>query len=221
MPIISRAVTRVDRFGLDGSWICGQVPASRETRRIIVSVEELLPGAPRVKITGPTKPVEPLRYLESDKMIELPESVRDGCRLIFDAIPFEQSMPNLQGAHPKESALVDKILANPALQGRTELASGLWLYVDDLVRSHTAAQQIDDSTGAWWHGIMHRREGDFANSHYWMRRAEGHPLLAARPELDPHRFVDIVASATGDDPDIVNRQRQEWKALFEWSAARL
>jgi hypothetical protein len=68
---------------------------------------------------------------------------------------------------------------------------------------------------------MHRREGDFSNSHYWMRRAAAHPLRRSRPELDPDALVDAVAAARGvDRPDLVARQREEWKALFEWCAAQ-
>ena len=105
------------------------------------------------------------------------------------------------------------------LAARSELAAGLWLYVDDLERSHTVSQGIDGATGSWWHGIMHRREGDFSNSHYWMRRAAGHPLLTLRPDLDPHDLVDAISRASGDDTELVAGQKEEWKALFEWCAS--
>ncbi len=37
--------------------------------------------------------------------------------------------------------------------------------------AHETAQAIDDSTGAWIHAYLHRKEGDLANAGYWYRRA--------------------------------------------------
>lgn len=148
--------------------------------------------------------------------INLPEDVREACGPLFESIPYEASMGRLVGEDPKQTSLVEKILQLPVLQNRPELAAGLWLYVDNLDRSHRISQSLDDETGAFWHGIMHRREGDFGNSHYWMRRAAGHPLAQS---LDPDSLVDAVADAKRlDEPALVQRQRDEWRALFEWCA---
>jgi hypothetical protein len=156
-----------------------------------------------------------------DGMLNLPEEIASACAPLWEALPLEQAMGRLQGSHPKHTDLVEQILRHPALSNRLDLAAGLWLYVDNLERSHTISQQNNDSTGAYWHGIMHRREGDFSNSHYWMRRTLGHPLRQTRPDLDPDTFVDQVAAARGEDaPALVEKQREEWKALFEWCAAR-
>jgi len=148
--------------------------------------------------------------------VRLPEDIALACADLFQELQLDEAMPRLIGSEPKHRELVESALRDPALANRPALAAGIWLYVDDLERSHTVSQGIEDSTGAFWHGIMHRREGDFANSHYWMRRAAEHPLFA---ELDPAGFVDAVAAASGrDEPELVERQRQEWAALFEWCA---
>ena len=55
--------------------------------------------------------------------------------------------------------------------------AGLLLWNDDLEASHTISQGIEDATGSFWHAIMHRREGDPANSHYWWRRTGAHPAF--------------------------------------------
>ena len=150
--------------------------------------------------------------------LNLPDELSKACEPLFGKIPFEDAMPRLTGSDPKHTELVEEILQRPELQNRPDLAAGLWLYADDLDRSHTVAQSMEDATGAFWHGIMHRREGDFSNSHYWMRRAASHPLAVM---LDPDSLVDAVAAANGfDDPELVDRQREEWKALFEWCASR-
>jgi hypothetical protein len=49
-----------------------------------------------------------------------------------------------------------------------------------------------------------------------MRQAAGHPLIEA---LAPAKLVDDVSAAAGRDlPELVARQREEWKALFQWCA---
>lgn len=149
-------------------------------------------------------------------MFQLPEEIAAACAPLFAALPPERAMERLQGSHPQQTALLEEILRNPVLANRPDLAAGLWLYVDDLERSHVVCQSMEDATGAFWHGIMHRREGDFRNSHYWMRRAAGHPLMST---LNPAALVDQVAADQGEnDPALVARQREEWRTLFEWCA---
>jgi hypothetical protein len=40
--------------------------------------------------------------------------------------------------------------------------AALWLYHDFLDESHTLSQSLDTPEGSYWHGLMHRREPDFA-----------------------------------------------------------
>lgn len=153
--------------------------------------------------------------------LTLPEDIAAACAPLFQVLPIERAMSRLTGHHPSETERVAAILSDPALGGKPEIAAGLWLYVDDLERNHNVCQGIDTPTGAYWHGIMHRREGDFWNSRYWMRRAAGHPLLQLRPDLNPIALIDAVEAAAGADaPEFVERQRAEWQALFEWCAAQ-
>ncbi len=37
--------------------------------------------------------------------------------------------------------------------------------------AHQLVQQYEDSTAAWIHAVLHKIEGDLANSRYWYRRA--------------------------------------------------
>lgn len=119
--------------------------------------------------------------------------------------------------------------------------SGLWLHHDFLDESHTLSQDIHTTAGSYWHGIMHRREGDFSNAKYWFRRADdaelsdqiGRFVLSQLPEegddivaglligttWQPSRFVNTCQDAVQRDGSAgksVERLSQlEWKGLFD------
>jgi hypothetical protein len=146
----------------------------------------------------------------------------------------------LEELSPKDVFLPNA--AKPTELGSATLA-GLWLFHDWLDESHMISQGIHSATGSFWHAIMHRREGDFANSKYWYGRAVGHPALqtlaaqaggvlnqapADKSLLrviasgwDPNALVDLVESLHVDEADVryplaVRLQQLEWKALFEF-----
>lgn len=80
---------------------------------------------------------------------------------------------------------------NSFLTSRTAdlIRSGaFWLY-GFLEESHVISQEIHTGEGSYWHGLMHRSEGDFSNSMYWFRRVGKHAifpdLLEAVKSLEP------------------------------------
>lgn len=135
------------------------------------------------------------------------------------------------------------VAAFPASRPDAEcVLAGLWLWHDFLDESHAVSQKIDAPSGAFWHGILHRREGDFANAKYWFARCGRHPVLPTlavladdaikpypadkslfrltRDGWDAAAFVDLCEQvhAAPDDPrhDLaVGLQQLEWRTLFD------
>jgi hypothetical protein len=81
--------------------------------------------------------------------------------------------------------------------------SGVWALHDFLDESHTISQGIDTPSGSLWHAIMHRREGDFSNAKYWLRRVGRHPVFHAigerAAELAAVRSAHVAAALRGAD----------------------
>ena len=119
--------------------------------------------------------------------------------------------------------------------------AGLWLWHDFLDESHTISQSLESPEGSYWHAIMHRREGDFWNSKYWLRRVGQHETFVhiatqgtdfidrnkyAAPfyplvehAWDAAGFVDVCEEVhkRPDDPRYraaVELQKIEWQELF-------
>lgn len=138
---------------------------------------------------------------------------------LLDAIPLSQSMTQLVVTQGGPVQIVSELVKHPLIKAKPALMTGLWLYVDQLDASHVISQEMENPTGSFWHGIMHRREGDFWNSHYWFRKVGAHPAMKQIDDYDPHRFIDDVekAHAKGASPAaLIDMQRREWIGLFEW-----
>ena len=154
--------------------------------------------------------------------MDLPEHIAAAVQPLFDVLPLDDAMPELvpqSGAAEDVKGIVRAVLKSPAVGDQPALQSALWLYVDELDLSHEISQTLKDATGSYWHGIMHRREGDFSNSHYWFNRTGAHPAMASLPGYDGHGLVDEVAAARPANPrDVVQKQREEWANLFAWCA---
>jgi len=123
-----------------------------------------------------------------------------------------------------EGGIGDHLIGVPPAR-QMECLSGLWLVAGDIHRSHSISQDIGSAEGSFWHGIMHRREGDFGNAKYWFRRVGDHPAFEQiRQETDGHYddpfdFVDVCQQAirSRDDEAIdrcVASQWIEWQALI-------
>ncbi len=153
---------------------------------------------------------------------DLPAAIAEACAPLWAELPLEAAMPTLavrNGGASRLVPLVEEITANQAIASRPALMAGLWLYVDELDRSHTHSQAMPDATGSFWHGIMHRREGDFGNSRYWFSKAGRHAAMDRINGYDPFDFLAAVSADNGQNsPELIAMQRAEWEALFCYSA---
>jgi hypothetical protein len=167
-------------------------------------------------------------------------------RLITDRLPALGPAEPDETARPQLAALaVDTAFAGRRvvdLPAARCCLSALWLWHDFLDESHHISQEIDTVEGSYWHAIMHRREPDYGNSKYWLRRVGQHAIfpalcraarglasqakldepaafLASQDQWDAPRFVDLCeAIARGRSGcDTLARQiaRAEWELLFD------
>jgi hypothetical protein len=141
-----------------------------------------------------------------------------------------------------DEAFCPDAVRDPAMTAACRAA--LWLRFNYLNESHTLSQDIDTPEGSFWHGILHRREGDFDNAKYWFRRVGAHtvfgPLqkaardcaaggvakdqraiyLVSQKAWDPFAFIDLCAAGgSGEAPwfplcRVI--QRREWELLFDY-----
>ena len=153
--------------------------------------------------------------------MDLPETLSTLLKPLFSEYPPDRAMQRLVVREPASRVLglVEGLVKESGNQLPAPLCSALWLYVDDLDRSHAISQGIQGSTGSFWHGIMHRREGDFSNSHYWFDKVGEHPAMSRIDGYDALDFIDAVELNSGrQSPELVARQQAEWQALFSWCA---
>ncbi|MEA3213001.1 MAG: hypothetical protein QOE70_6058 [Chthoniobacter sp.] len=116
------------------------------------------------------------------------------------------------------------------------LVKGALLYAADaLDPAHRVFQEAHSDLGSYWHGMVHRREGDFGNGRYWFRRAGTLPCFAAlhreasgvsadmarQSNWDPYLFTGQCEQARHGAEELVAElvklQRLEFDALLDYT----
>jgi hypothetical protein len=108
--------------------------------------------------------------------------------------------PEVRSHRPDESLAlarqIDSLFPHPANRearlARVAVQAGLLLWNDQFDSAHAAAQSIEGEGtprhGDYWHAILHRREPDYGNARYWLRRVGPHPLHATLDQFLAPRF---------------------------------
>ncbi len=126
------------------------------------------------------------------------------------------------------SAAIPELVNTEQWAGRLP-ESALWLLSGELDRSHTISQQFESAEGSYWHGIMHRREGDFGNAKYWFRRVGSHAAtsqladvindrrdqLRSSLPLEPLCNPDTLSESLVDDARLALSRESTWKTDLE------
>ncbi len=177
-----------------------------------------------------------------------PQSYGPVVATLLEGAPLNELGPGTANArvHDALKALTSEILTGGAVLHDRQMAlaciAALWLRHDYWDQSHNVLQDLDMPEGSYWHGILHRREPDFGNARYWMRRVGTHavygPLLVGARRLtveakpapaaaflleqklwDPGSFIGLCEEALDDSPPLntlVKRiQCLEWELLFD------
>jgi hypothetical protein len=78
-----------------------------------------------------------------------------------------------------KTASDEELFGNEELsaQQMQNLRAGLLVWNDDIHSAHDIVQNVHNSTGSYWHAIIHRREGDPSNANYWWARTGAHPAF--------------------------------------------
>lgn len=122
--------------------------------------------------------------------------------------------------------------------------AGVLLLHGFIDNAHEIVQALDSDNAGYWHGLVHRREGDFNNAKYWARIAWNHPIwnelntkatelyaesqagMAARfldgqEKWEPFKFIDLCYKSvgSGSETELLCRkiQQAEWELLFDHS----
>jgi len=113
--------------------------------------------------------------------------MNQGILLIMEQLERRASLQSLSPLHPWDERLeqqIEDLKQEAAGTPMITFIAALHLLNDSLDLSHSYAQLIEhDPTGAYWHWIMHRMEGDYSNAKYWFRQAGNHPVMAQTKSL--------------------------------------
>ncbi len=136
---------------------------------------------------------------------------------LFAVQPLQESFRDLiqpKAPNPALHHAVNSAIAN--VSSDPCLTAAIYLYADNLDSAHQEAQRDEsDPESAYWHGIMHRREGDFSNANHWFRRTG---TLRAQVGSDPISLTERaeIAHRSGSYPEeLLEDIRKEFRNLAQ------
>ncbi|ORY32166.1 hypothetical protein BCR39DRAFT_524435 [Naematelia encephala] len=130
---------------------------------------------------------------------------------------FARPLPPLEpGKTVWDPALTSQI---SDLKAHQFVKAALHLANDDIKRCHDVTEKNQgDPTADVLHAVLHRREGDYWNSKYWISNVSSHPLFPSTSSAK--KFVDSCESVKpGSDEEKRLRETQweELKRIVVWT----
>lgn len=117
----------------------------------------------------------------------------------------------LLSASPDELTATLETVKNPILRAAVLLRLGR------LEEAHQLVQSIEGPVAAYWHGIMHRLEGDYWNAKYWFRQANPIPKAIGS---DPAKLTDDYEANRGEpSAELKTALDDEWVRLVRHTLA--
>lgn len=152
-----------------------------------------------------------------------------------------------EGGHPDVLRMVREATEEQLTGGKVLADSsyprlvraGLMYAYDAIDECHRIVQEIASDEASYWHGMVHRREGDFENARYWFRRtgrlaafAEMHAqaasvsaLMGRQSDWDPYVLVgeceQVRFGGDQNQKELVALQKIEFGVMFDglWRGA--
>ncbi|MES2463926.1 MAG: hypothetical protein V4671_25430 [Armatimonadota bacterium] len=116
-------------------------------------------------------------------------------------------LPSLVPKAPWNAEITKEIEQASAAESTSAFVTAvLHLLNDDLDRAHQLVQAREGNpTADYLHMLVHRREGDWSNTGYWIRRAGKHPIYdmlstTIRTETDDPTIKGLVSEAEPWNP---------------------
>ena len=124
-----------------------------------------------------------------------------------------------------------RTVANPRMLAL--IRAGLVYACDSLEESHLIVQGISGDDAAYWHGMIHRREGDFENARHWFRRTGTLPVfnelhraasavshvVAAQSNWDPYLYTGLCEQEKFGEQELrgelLKLQAIEFRAMLD------
>lgn len=112
--------------------------------------------------------------------------------------------------------------------------AGMFYHHNALEDAHRLVQEASGDAAAYWHAMIHRRERDFENARYWLRRAGEQPAFAemqaraadVSPHMgrqmswDPYLLVNLAEQlrfgAAELEAEVVGLGRVEFEVFFDY-----
>lgn len=137
---------------------------------------------------------------------------------LFEQIQTLNALPELFPTNPKNDSF-SRQLEEASLPSVMKALLHLWN--NDLESCHQIVQQHEMPDENYLHAILHRREKDFSNSLYWLRRVGQHPVLKhfKNAKWTPENFIHACeqfekSPATSAEKELLEWQAMEMQVLF-------